>query len=856
MNRHCFRLYLAILGWLIVLPIMADQPFRDHRYESWKVLKLPKNAIVFAGNSITDMHLWAEAFGNDPRIVNRGASGGYSRELLDNVWSWVRQKPAKVFIKIGTNDLGTNMSEHIVASNIRQTVEIIRQESPKTQIYLQSILPAYDQSYRNPETIRKANVLIRQIADETPNTTYIDLHSHFGSIVNGLPYSADRLHLTAYGYKVWTELLQPYIGLKSVYPANTQDIQITESLNGSYGMRASYFSTLPITRKAILFLGDEMVKNGEWNELLHNNNVKNRGAWWGYGGNIQAVSSYVDATFANRDKGVLRQHPAKMLLYTGTEDVNNTQRDLEEVKQAYKTLVEKIQHLAPSCPLALVSLMPTSNVNPRIPAFNAWLKQLCEQDQLLTYIDIYSSLANADGVAHPDYFKGNYIYAMGYVKIAQAIAPFVGHCKVLSDQEALQLKQQCEDDMARHDLKAENHHFEVFTTRTNEDIPYRIPAITTGHDGTLIAVADYRFTRADIGGGRLDLHVRRSHDHGRTWDDILKPAVMTGDGNTEVGHQEAGFGDPCLVADLESSTVLLTSCSGTPGFFGGNRTHHQGWAHWWSDDNGQTWSKPIYQDETYIYSKFDKSQYGPIRGWFVGSGKICQSKTVKVGSHYRLYCVGSSCKQGSNETANWALYSDDFGHTWEFLGGCDMSPVPGGDEPKAEELPDGNILLSSRTSGGRNFNIFTFTDVKKAQGTWGKVANSSANNQGVVAQGNACNGEILILPVTRRSDGKALHLLLQSVPFGNGRTNVGIYYKELASPADYSSPEMIAKNWTGRYQCSSKPSAYSTMTWQKDDTIGFLFEEDTYGTQGGGYTILYQNYTIEQITQGVYTCRK
>ena len=55
---------------------------------------------------------------------------------------------------------------------------------------------------------------------------------------------------------------------------------------------------------------------------------------------------------------------------------------------------------------------------------------------------------------------------------------------------------------------------EIFPTRTSGDIPYRIPAIATAYDGTVVAVADYRFSRADIGSGRIDLHIRRSHDNG------------------------------------------------------------------------------------------------------------------------------------------------------------------------------------------------------------------------------------------------------------------------------------------------------------------------------------------------------
>lgn len=108
----------------------------------------------------------------------------------------------------------------------------------------------------------------------------------------------------------------------------------------------------------------------------------------------------------------------------------------------------------------------------------------------------------------------------------------------------------------------------------------------------------------------------------------------------------------------------------------------------------------------------------------------------------------------------------------------------------------------------------------------------------------------MVLPVVRKSDGKKMHLILQSVPFGSGRTNVGIYYKELASMADYATPAALAANWTGHHQCSYMGSAYSTMALQKDNTIGFLYEESTYGYD---YTIVYKNYTIETITNGAYS---
>ena len=66
--------------------------------------------------------------------------------------------------------------------------------------------------------------------------------------------------------------------------------------------------------------------------------------------------------------------------------------------------------------------------------------------------------------------------------------------------------------------------FVVFETPTTSAIPYRIPAIARAYNGDLIAVADYRHSRADIGmanNGRIDLRARISKDNGQTWGEIF-----------------------------------------------------------------------------------------------------------------------------------------------------------------------------------------------------------------------------------------------------------------------------------------------------------------------------------------------
>ena len=394
---------------------------------------------------------------------------------------------------------------------------------------------------------------------------------------------------------------------------------------------------------------------------------------------------------------------------------------------------------------------------------------------------------------------------------------------------------------------------EIFVTDNNQTVPYRIPAIATAKNGNIIAVADHRYSGADIGmvnNGRIDLDGRISKDNGKTWGKVFTIVRGRGGNYASEGKSDfwVGFGDPCIVGDRESNRVLLMSCAGNVSFPGGTRERHQGMARFWSEDGGETWSEPEQFDEQ-IYSLFDNSKIGTPKSMFIGSGKIFQSSTVKVGDYYRIY-VSVLYKDVNNVNKNYVLYSDDFGKNWAVLGGVDVAPIPSGaDEPKVEELPDGSILCSSRMGGGRYFNIFTFTDSKKAEGSWGTVATSNSSNNGTVGQ--SCNGEVMILPATRNSDGKHVFVALQSVPTNpNSRQKVGIYYKELESLTDYITPAKFAANWHAPHLVSKIGSAYSTMTLQNDTTIGFLFEEETYGKT---YTIVYKNYNLNYITDAAYS---
>ena len=410
-------------------------------------------------------------------------------------------------------------------------------------------------------------------------------------------------------------------------------------------------------------------------------------------------------------------------------------------------------------------------------------------------------------------------------------------------------------------VKPKAERFEVFQMLhpTEGDIPYRIPAIAVTKDGAIIAAADYRHSGTDIGVtnyGRIDLHYRLSYDNGNTWTDVMP--LIEGKGAEATDFMSVGYGDPCIVADSESNRVLMLSCAGNVSFQNGTRQNHQCIARFYSEDGGKTWSAPEDIAES-IYSQFDASKYGPVRSMFVASGRIMQSKTTKIGSYYRLYCA-VLVRDRSAKHMNYVLFSDDFGGSWKVLGSIDVPAVYNtADEPKVEEMPDGRILLSSRYNGGRYYNMFTFTDVTSGTGIWDEAVFSSAANNGVEAKDNSTNGEVMVLPVTRVADGEPMHLLLQSLPLGPDRKNVGIYYKELESQDDYLSTYEVAAEWDGVKQVTTLNSAYSTMAWQKDNRLAFLYEEETHGKSNfayGGYTIVYECFEIEYITDGKYSYRK
>ena len=432
-------LSLLLAFWVGIGTVWADEPFRKHRYDLFKVLPPAEGSIVFVGNSITDMAPWVEMFRSDEDtplpIVNRGNSGTYSTEQSDNLESYLINKPKKFFMMIGTNDIATSggldFQPTQVLAYVKSIVQRVHKRSPETRVYLYSILNNNTPN-RPAERWLETNRLVKAFVDKTNEgwLKYVDIYDLLSDVASGGVWSYDKLHLTAASYQKWTEALRERYLMDdgeftahSVLPYNSSQVQLNGGLTGSHGMRATYFSVLPYkqTDNDILFFGDGEVKTGEWNELLGNDHIKNRGSGWGYGGLSLENARKIANAALSQVQYVEKEEAQAVLIYAGTSDVLGSD-DLETVKLNYIRLVEEIMASCPSARIYLIGLHPTNNATTnttRIAPFNKFLSEW-GPDQV-KYIDCYTPFLDGD-VANTKYIKNtNYLYGLGYVKMANII---------------------------------------------------------------------------------------------------------------------------------------------------------------------------------------------------------------------------------------------------------------------------------------------------------------------------------------------------------------------------------------------------------------------------------------------------
>ena len=330
---------------------------------------------------------------------------------------------------------------------------------------------------------------------------------------------------------------------------------------------------------------------------------------------------------------------------------------------------------------------------------------------------------------------------------------------------------------------------------------YRIPAIITAKDGSLVVATDKRKNNDRDLPEDIDILINRSTDGGRTWSEPYTLAEGKGMGQ--------GFGD-CALVRTNDEGGLLAAFVGGMGLFQGTSEHHNRSYISRSKDNGATWTEPQDVTDLLFGAKCPVKERQSWRGSFFASGNGLLTFTG------RIMFVIAVLEDESWALSNYAVYSDDNGMTWNLSGRASQH----GDEAKVVELVDGRILMSIRHEGERWYNIS-----EDGGETWQP---STAAWNDLVA--TACNGDIIRYSSVK--DGDEKDILLHSLPGPDRRENVTVYvsYDE-------------GRTWPVSKCIVPYDAAYSSLCILPDHSIGLYVEESDGDTLG--YSMVFYNFGLK-----------
>jgi lysophospholipase L1-like esterase len=220
---HSLLLTLALSACMWLTPLagnaenaaaQANTPkkptHRSLREGMFALSRMDSASVVMLGDSLTERGQWAEITGCQS-LANRGIGGDDSGGVLRRVGEVIKLKPSAVFLMVGVNDVNSSVPTETIVDNVRQTIERLTKGGAQVQLTL--VLPV-TKSYPRQLNVKvnELNGAYRKLAEET-KTAVIDLRHKMqttdGSLRDAL--SIDGLHLSAEGYRVWRDAIEPLV---------------------------------------------------------------------------------------------------------------------------------------------------------------------------------------------------------------------------------------------------------------------------------------------------------------------------------------------------------------------------------------------------------------------------------------------------------------------------------------------------------------------------------------------------------------------------------------------------------------------------------------------------------------------
>ncbi|MFD7918562.1 exo-alpha-sialidase [Streptomyces sp. NPDC059740] len=324
---------------------------------------------------------------------------------------------------------------------------------------------------------------------------------------------------------------------------------------------------------------------------------------------------------------------------------------------------------------------------------------------------------------------------------------------------------------------------------------YRIPAVVTSRQGTVLAFAEGRH---DSGSdtGHIDTVLRRSTDGGLTWQPLQVVCEEPGQGTA---------GNPAPVVLDNGRIVLVTTHNAATateqkillGQVSAEETRRVWVQH--SDDDGLTWSSA--REITADVKKPDWRWYATTPGHGVLLRHGPHAGRIVVPCNHTTPPTGTDKGNEGKYNSGNSILSDDGGETWR-LGYLDENPdgYVNVNESTGTELPDGRLYLNTRndaTSPGHRADAYSEDGGES-------LVKPFRPQAGLVTP--ICQGSVLAL-----TDPE---VLLFSGP---------------ADPEDRAlmtvrASEDAGLTWRPAFTASGLPAAYSDLVRVDADTVGLLYE--------------------------------
>lgn len=172
-----------------------------------------KETIVFTGSS--SIRTWDSLQSDFPdyQIINSGFGGSHASDLMVYMDKLIlRYNPSKVFIYEGDNDLSMRKRPGKILKDIEVILSKIWSARPDTEIILISAKPSISRWGRR-RAFKRLNRRYRRMASRIPNLDFIDIWNPMlkGRKLNEDLYIEDGLHMNQKGYRIWKEVIKPYV---------------------------------------------------------------------------------------------------------------------------------------------------------------------------------------------------------------------------------------------------------------------------------------------------------------------------------------------------------------------------------------------------------------------------------------------------------------------------------------------------------------------------------------------------------------------------------------------------------------------------------------------------------------------